>query len=971
MSNVARSSAAYYDAETPIFTDFSLYKIAKDKIIAHNDGSLSLVIKFTGLNSTSFTEDKYEDIYRVIQNIVEQTSSNGSGVTFQFVHTHFKNMKKVETDHLPSFLRYRAEYFNELSESNIIFQDDYYISILISPLKQTTKSALKGFIDSIMNKDKENDVRRRDNAFADASFRSKVIEGVVKNIAGALKDIGFIIHELSSNKEYYDLFQKFTRPKKSNMETIEVNQSQGNNTAPRIQLFSGVRMKSKMDHFILDDTFHRVYTMDSVPQDAVNGETFKNMAQVGREFIFSLSTRAMDETEVKKFFEWQRVEKKINASSATSLGGGSDPFEDAKLQKIEQAQHDMAYQGARGVKSSANLIVRVDQAQIEKEMRINNFGFGEWLRDLDNRLMHSIFPALGRSQWSVDHNTGWFVFNKCIPGFGDLTSLVLKPMTIMAENFPYLMNLWSYRGRIPHNGVNHWFLPDGGFTTHATMDSSLQAWNYNLSGDPGSGKSVFAITMMAMAHAESVNNKPPKICVIDNSGDRGTYYKYGELVGATRINLAKLKKPTIQLFDINPEESLPTEKKAQALTKLFKSKGIKLSEQEIIRVLINGYFPEMISKGIEATPEFQKNLVKELFQLDAEQDVLSELILKKGDCRPNQKDSLLILSVLEIMLSDNPELVDGFRLHKASDISEILIESYNRTEGRLPYMSDYLKTARELMMDEETKEISDEGQEILTKIKNWTVQGNYSMFDGDTDVDLDANTIIVDMKDIDSDPSLKMIYTLMFQNLFSRAMYNIRGRIKLLVLDEAWALMRTESARKFMEMNARTSRKSGFACLNISQYPTDYNNPDPKIGEKIIASTNVFLIGRIGDRKIIDEIKYSIGLPEKIASQLQNMGNKKDVNGNTMYSQFVWYAPQVGVQVIRNILHPFEYMLYSSTEGDNLIIDYYRKVVKQFDGIEECVQFISEGKHFGDEGLIKFLKTSGQAELAGKIEKKR
>lgn len=971
MSTIARSSSAYYDLETPIFNDLSLYKIAKDSIIAHNDGSLSTVIKFTGLNSTSFDENRYEDIYRTIQSIVEQTSSHGSSVTFQFVHTHFKNPKKVESDHLPSFLRYRAQYFNELSERNIIFEDNYYISILISPKKQDPKGIIKGIIDSLLNKEKEQDVRRRDSAFADASYRAKIIEGIVKNISGALGDLGFPVSEITSAEEYYKLFQTFTRPKKSHIDpNFKVNQDTKNITAPRAQLFTGVRMKSKSDHFILDDTLHRVYTMDAVPQDITTGETFKNMAHVGREFIFSLSTRAMDDQEVRKFFEWQRVEKKLNASSSTSLGGGTDPFEEAKLQKVEQAQHDMAYAGARGVKCSANLVVRVDQAQIEKEMHQTGVSFGEWMRDLDNRLVNTVFPALGRSQWSIDHNTGWFVFNKCIPGFGDLGSLVLKPMTIMAENFPYLMNLWSYRGRIEHNGVNHWFLPDGGFVTHGTMDSSLQAWNYNLSGDPGSGKSVFAITMMAMAYAESKEGKPPILRVIDNSGDRGTYYKFGELVDATRINLSLMKKPTIQLFEINPEMSLPTERKISQLVAALKVRGVSLSENEIMRTLVNGYYAEMIGKGIEATKEFQAKLIKDLFSIDLDEELLRALTLNAGECRPNQKDSLLILSTLEIMLSENADDLDGFKNFKSSDVSEIVIESYNRTEGRFPYMTDFMNTARELMSGPNGEGISEEGQELLRKIKNWTVAGNYTMFDGDTDVDLSASTIIVDMKGLENDPHLKQIYTLLFQNLFSQAMYNIRGRVKLLVLDEAWALLRSESARKFMEMNARTSRKSGFACLNISQYPTDYNNPDPKIGEKIIASTNVFLIGRIGDRKIVDDIKYSINLPEKIARQLQYMGNKKDLNGNTMYSEFVMFTPPNGVKIIRNILHPFEYQLYSSTESDNLIIDYYRKITKQIPDIEECIEFISKKKHYGDEGLIKYLLESGQSEMAGKISKR-
>lgn len=951
------------EVESPIYRDLTLFKAILHRtgkmFITHMDGGLSIVMRLQGVNATSFEETNYQDIFDHITKVVD--SIKDSSISVQFVNARIKNRKKADSAHLPDYLQPRADYFNTLSDNNYVFEDVFYLSVYMAPMKQNTKDAIRMFVSRILNKEKSELVRRTNSAFAEVDFRANQLAGIADRFHVMFKSLGFAPEFLQTKEEIYDMIQDYTRPQKSKEEYVKFDDSK--EQARRV-LFSGVRTTMNLDDFVLDDTYHRVYTMDRPPKQIMTGETAREIKKLNIEFLYSVTFRVMSPKESMNTITSKVRDKMVMADAANSGSQIPDLVSEEQINRSMKVYRDFVEGDGTGVKASINMIVRIPQKEIESEIHQKGISFGEWKRTLDHKLINDLFPNVGKSEWAVENYTGWVVFNKCIPGFGQLNSVVLKETMLMSENIPYFFNLWSNRTSIPHNGVNHFFDEEGGFIPFDLMDVRLPAWNYNISGATGSGKSVWVNTILTMQFAEMHGKKAPIINIIDVGGDRGSYYKILELAGGERINLSRSKKPSIQILEIIPEISMPTNRKLDQLVEVLKQHGIKGTDDQIFRK-IRDFFAEKIDKDYEMTDAQYEKMVLEFLGLRLNEELKKQLDLKPGECQPDGKSMNLILSVLEVILSSNPRDVDGFRVHKISDIMEIIKETYNRKTDGFPYFTDLYNTAKDLVNAETSG-----GKLLLTQLEAWTMRGTYGMFDADTNVNLANDVIMVDLKGLESEPQLQTIYTLLFNNLFSNKMYKIRGRRKLIIRDEAWSVMRTELARRYLVEDLRTARKAKFATLTISQFPTDFYNPSPEDGAAIIGNTQVFLIGKIDDQETIDKVSRTLNLPSKMARELRKLGNIKNDRGQTMYSRFLMKMGET-YYIVRNILHPFEYMLYSSSEDDNLVIDYYKNITKKFSNLLDVLDFVARGKHYGDEGLVKYLNESGAGSLANEIATKR
>lgn len=948
------------EVESPIYRDLSLFKAIRHRtgkmFITHNDGGLSLVMRIRGLNSTSFEEANYEDIFSQISKTIE--GIHDPGVSIQFVNCRMKNKKLAAAESLPDYLRPRAEYFNFLSENNFVFEDVFYLSVYIAPVKQSTKEVVRSFVSKLLNKETSEKIRRKNDAFSEADFRANQLSEIADRFFVTFKSLGFAPEFLESKEQVYNMIQDFTRPLKSKDEYIKFDDSQ---EQARQTMFSGVRATVNLDDFVLDDVYHRVYTLDRPPKEIITGATFRGFKKMNVEYLYSVTFRVMPHKEAISTFNNKARDKMVMADAAGHGSQIPDLVSQESINRVMESYERFVKGEGTGVKASMNLVVRIPQKEIEADIRKKGISFGEWKRTLDHHLINNLFPNMGRSEWAVENYTGWIVFNKCIPGFGHLNSIVLKETMLMAENIPYFFNLWSNRQNIEHNGVNHMFDEEGGFVPFDLMDPMLPAWNYNFSGETGSGKSVLVNVILAMQLAEMHGKKKPVISLIDVGGDRGSYYKLLELTNGERINLSRSKKPSIQILELIPELSMPTNSKIDNLVQVLKSYGVNLKDDLLFRK-IRDFYAEKIDKGQDLNDQMLDKLCREFLNVPLDENLKEALTLKPGECQPDGKALSLILSVIEVMISSSPKEIDGFKLHQISDVLEIIKETYDRKRDGFPYMSDLYNTAKDLLDENDSS-----GRLMLTQLEAWTVRGSYGMFDADTSVDLTNDVILVDLKGLESEPQLQSIYTLVFNNLFSNKMYKIRGRRKLIVRDEAWSVMRSEMARRYLVEDLRTARKAGFATLTISQFPTDFMNPSPEDGRAILGNTQVFMIGKIANQDIIDQVTRTLNLPAKISRELKYLGNIKDEStGKTMYSRFLMKAGDT-YYILRNVLHPFEYMLYSSSENDNLIIDYYKHVTKRFDSLIETLEFIAKGKHFGDKGLAKFLEESGASTLAKEI----
>lgn len=951
-----------HNQESPIFSDLSLYRVfysERDErpVMVHINGGTSVIVPFSGINNTAFDEKTFEEIFKGIQSVLDEVPPGL--VTVQFVSLRTNSLKKTDVENLPRFLRPRAEHFNFMAENNELFKNEYFLSIFVSQPAIPTKDKIFDFFKKTFLK-KDPLTEQYQKVMTSIEERISLTFELLDQFLTMFRQMGIAFQTLKTKEDYYNILQKFTRPQKSKDQFIAIDDED----VPRQALFSGVRAEVTKSDFSLDDTYHKVYTLDRAPKDYVFGRTLEVLHSVPFEYIYSLSFRTLSHQEAISVFKYRLAEKRIAAGSNENA-----IVEDRSLMAEEQRVSDsydlFAYGEAIGTYASANVVIKVKESFIEAEMRKSKLLREEILRKIDYQVKKDIFPKFGNSEWVCEDNTGWPVFCQLIPGHSNLPSDIQKVLFLSTESVPYFLPIWDTSRPIEHDGVNHFVDEKGNFITFDLMDPSMPAWNYCISGETGSGKSVLMNAILTMQFAEAFNKSRPIICIIDVGGERGSYIKFMELVKGTTINLSGIKKPHIQMFSINPELSLPTPKKLKELAELL----LPLQREKDLNKLkvdLRNFYINLLDKGKNNLSEKELlDLFLDCTGFSLPENLREKLELKAGECEPTGKTLNLIMGILEVILSTSSKDLDGYRNFDYDQVLDLVLELYRHTPGRFPYMSDFYE-----FLKTKVDESAPQGRKFLTKIKNWTRDGAYSMFDMDTDVDLSNDVTLVDLKGLQNEPHLQLIYTLLFSELFSNKMYFTRGRRKIMVRDEAWSIMNNDKARKYLVEDLRTARKSGFATITISQLPTDFLYPDRQDGKAILANMQAHMLGLFRLDSVVRDVAQELNLNSEMAEVLKHLGQHKEIQPDGSFKTvFARFMLKIGneIYLLRNVLHPFEAILYSSSEEDNAIIDYYMKISKQYDSLEDVLWLISQNNHVGDSGLLSYLEKAGYKNAARKV----
>lgn len=160
---------------------------------------------------------------------------------------------------------------------------------------------------------------------------------------------------------------------------------------------------------------------------------------------------------------------------------------------------------------------------------------------------------------------------------------------------------------------------------------------------------------------------------------------------------------------------------------------------------------------------------------------------------------------------------------------------------KMPTLSDLEGTLRQRGEDAVT--LADELEPFTS--------GVLSLFNGETNVDLESNLIVFDVKDMEKElADLAMFIVLEF--IWNKIKKN-DGKRRLLIVDEAWTLMKNEQSANYLIGVAKIARKFNAGLSIISQNVDDFlkNN-----GEGIItnAEMKVLLRQSTADIKKLSEI---------------------------------------------------------------------------------------------------------------------
>ena len=300
---------------------------------------------------------------------------------------------------------------------------------------------------------------------------------------------------------------------------------------------------------------------------------------------------------------------------------------------------------------------------------------------------------------------------------------------------------------------------------------------------------------------------------------------------------------------------------------------------------------------------------------------------------PSQQKIKSLLAVIESMVSED----DKAKLPKLDRVllEKAVIDLYaeKRLTKEVPILSDLAKNL---------KEFEEPSIKAISKmLYTWTGSRPYGrLLDGAGSLRTDAPICTFDLKGLSNYPDLQGVMILILTDFILTQVESDKSGKKRIILDEAWELLKSQSAASFMEYCARTLRKSGSGITFITQ-GIDEIVASP-IGSAILNNTATkFVMLQKGNSDILrDALKLNTQQLELIHSLAQKKGEYSEgfmIEGDHR-------------QVVRIYPSPFEYWLSTSDAGDNQYLESLKK-----DG-HTLVSAIEEAARLYPNGLARGKK---------------
>ncbi|MEW6407557.1 MAG: VirB4-like conjugal transfer ATPase, CD1110 family [Patescibacteria group bacterium] len=180
------------------------------------------------------------------------------------------------------------------------------------------------------------------------------------------------------------------------------------------------------------------------------------------------------------------------------------------------------------------------------------------------------------------------------------------------------------------------------------------------------------------------------------------------------------------------------------------------------------------------------------------------------------------------------------RLTKEEDalLDRALIETYARRD--ITPQTDLSKVACPTMSDfQEILESMKGGENLVPRVKKYTEGTFAGLFNQPTNVELQSQLVVFNIRDLEEE--LRPIAMHMIMNYI----WNIvRAKLKkrILIIDEAWIMMKNEDSARFMYSIAKRARKYYLALSTISQDVVDFLTSD--YGKAVVTNASLMLLLR-------------------------------------------------------------------------------------------------------------------------------
>ena len=390
---------------------------------------------------------------------------------------------------------------------------------------------------------------------------------------------------------------------------------------------------------------------------------------------------------------------------------------------------------------------------------------------------------------------------------------------------------------------------------------------------------------------------------------------FGEWKGTGTFHVALISRNG-QLMSLSLHDS-DTNKNAVIAAESGSGKSFLLNE------IIVSYLSEGAQVWVIDAGKSYKKLNEQLDGDFLQFDEASKICLNPFELIDDWKEDEDTISVLIAAMASEKEKLFDFQMAGLKQILKRLWE----TKGQAMTVDDI---AAECLGHTEQR-MHDIGQQLFS----FTSKGGYGQyFHGHNTMRFENPFTVLELDELQGRTHLRQVVLMQLIFQIQREMYlGERNRKKIMIIDEAWDLIKSGPVSVFIEHGFRKFRKYGGSAIIATQSLNDlYENP---VGRAIAENANMMLL--LGQKpETIASIRDSgrLVLSEAGFNLLSTVAS---VGG--VYSEIFVKSGHTGVGVGRLIVSNFEKMLFSTAPEDvNAIENYTNRGLNVTDAINHVLR---------------------------------
>jgi conjugal transfer ATP-binding protein TraC len=200
----------------------------------------------------------------------------------------------------------------------------------------------------------------------------------------------------------------------------------------------------------------------------------------------------------------------------------------------------------------------------------------------------------------------------------------------------------------------------------------------------------------------------------------------------------------------------------------------------------------------------------------------------------------------------------------------------------------------------------------------WTKDGTYGeYFEGRANLDFNNSFTVLELEELNAKKSLQTVVLMILMYRITNEMYVKRdGQKKIVIIDEAWALMNGGDTAEFIEKGYRRARKYGGAFGTATQSVDDYYRNEASEA----AINNADFVFMLRQKK---ESIERIGKEGKIHMDAWKKRTLLDLTTKGGVYSEIYVSSPIGEGVGRLFVDPYTSLLYSSKDEDYQAITSY------------------------------------------------